>query len=307
MKRQPLKQTLKALFFKVSIFTYFDTVLAAVCHKNKKLEKFIPPPKFYKQSSVRTITRDGVVFRIRPADFMQWVLLAGEKDRSMEALDIYLQQGIKGPEVTVLDIGANCGHFSLRCARHLKERNITGKVYGFEPNPNIMKSLKDNVSLNPKLDGSIRLFPNAVGDKPGFLEISVPLRNTGAGSLSHNYEHEPHENFTVETLTVDHFLEKENVANVDFLKIDVESFEPFVLMGAEKCFDKFNPGVYIEFTNIKNDERGIKNDYVYNFFAKRGYKIYVDTSEGFKPVDRFSELDAYGHCNFMAIRFALKQ
>jgi len=79
----------------------------------------------------------------------------------------YFQNGIDFKNArTVVDVGANIGMFTLFAASHL---DANGKIYAFEPNPEVVRSLRKNIEHH----GSNALyFPYALSDVSGPLSFS---------------------------------------------------------------------------------------------------------------------------------------
>ncbi|MBO9634036.1 MAG: FkbM family methyltransferase [Chitinophagaceae bacterium] len=294
-----IKQKLKSVFFRFEIATGLDTLFAGLS-SNAFFRKFIPPPRYYGQHIVRNISDEGARFSIHPADYMQWTLLAKESDHALEAALLAIQPF--NEQLCVLDIGANCGQFSIRLASRLKAGNTIANIHAFEPNPKVVESFQKNLSLNPALSSSISLHQKGVGDKPGMLEISVPVRNSGAGSLAYNFNNEPHENFQVDIVTVDEFIKSKQIDKVHFMKIDVETFEPLVLQGAAETIARFRPAIYLEFINDPIPAFGLPQDFIYKFLTERQYAIHLETGNGFKQIGSFNDIADLKYCNLLALQ-----
>lgn len=117
-----------------------------------------------------------------------------------------------------------------------------------------------------------------MGKEKSTLELQIPLRNSGAGSLVRNYEHEPHEKYEIEIVSVDDsFLNNETP--VKFMKIDVENFEYFVLTGANQTIRKYKPAIYLE---ISGKEKNARNEIV-DFLRERGYSLFTEDGNNYVP------------------------
>jgi FkbM family methyltransferase len=152
-----------------------------------------------------------------------------------------------------LDIGANNGIFALQFA---KKVGPTGKVHAFEPDANIFSRLLANCRLNGFQN--VRCHRLAVSDVTGPITFykSDP-HHSGWGSLQKFNDIAISEELS-ESVTVDEFLEKEGIHCVDFLKIDVEAYEPELLRGAVKSLQRHVlRHILIEFNGIRLFERGI--------------------------------------------------
>jgi FkbM family methyltransferase len=176
--------------------------------------------------------------RITVADRQFEITYLGEADAYAGAIqDGYdtplqkLSRKILTPGSVVFDIGANIGLtaciFSPKAAA----------VYAFEPNPPVFRLLEENVRANA-LD-NVRPFALAIGAEPGTTHFNgesafgYMTANTGAPK--------------VRVETIDRLVDQLRITRLDFLKIDVEGFEPAVLAGAEATIKRFNPVIYMEF------------------------------------------------------------
>ncbi|MCC6138419.1 MAG: FkbM family methyltransferase, partial [Bdellovibrionaceae bacterium] len=84
------------------------------------------------------------------------------------------------PGATVLDIGANIGYFSSLLSKKVGE---SGKVYSFEPNPQILELLKKNT----RAKSNVKLLPWALSDEDGIHTLYGPQsysENKGLASLN---------------------------------------------------------------------------------------------------------------------------
>jgi len=129
------------------------------------------------------------------------------------------------PGLTVLDLGAHYGYFSLLAAQCV---GPDGKVYAFEPSKANFQILKKNMELN-KFSNVIPVN-RAVSD----TNVSMPFfynQETGVtGSLFPL--HKPKESTVpVECVTIDHFLPGRTI---DVIKMDIEGSEPNALKGMAK-------------------------------------------------------------------------
>lgn len=126
---------------------------------------------------------------------------------------------------TVLDIGANEGFFSSMAANIV---GPNGRVIAVEPQSRLQDVVEINLALNASCPTHI--IKNVVAETDAVeMEITLfPGNNTGASSLVRNYRWGATKE-TVTTITPSTILGKVGVDRVDFVKIDVEGFEPEVI------------------------------------------------------------------------------
>ncbi len=153
--------------------------------------------------------------------------------------------------MAILDIGSNIGNHAIFFAKILKAK----RVICFEPNKQVYDVLLKNIRIN-KLSERISAFNLALGSK--FAEGKMEIRdknNCGTGKVVIGGSE-------FKIVPLDSLKIKEKIS---FIKIDVEGFEPGVLMGAKKLIKKNLPIVWVEINplNIK---------FVTKYFKELGYR-----------------------------------
>jgi len=149
----------------------------------------------------------------------------------------------------IFDLGANSGLFSLIA----KSENPSCTIHAFEPVERVFKVLKKNVSIN---NFDINLHEIAVSNENGigyFYDDDVDwtqsvMVNVGAAETAKSREVTEDELLRVETnlITLDSFIEENNITGIDLMKIDVETHEPEVFEGFSKYLKVFKPTLLVE-------------------------------------------------------------
>lgn len=75
--------------------------------------------------------------------------------------------GFVRPDTVFLDIGANCGFFTLQIGQRL---SAAGKIYAFEPHPELSRMLHRNVANLP-IDRTVAIFSMALSDSNGRTKL----------------------------------------------------------------------------------------------------------------------------------------
>jgi FkbM family methyltransferase len=190
---------------------------------------------------------------------------------------------------TIFDLGANSGVYSLIS----KSENLTANVYAFECVNRVFDVLKKNISLN---NYDISCFKHAISNQNGigyFIDDyedftqSVTI-NMGLDDVAKGRGVDISELHKVETqlITLDTFIENNNIQGIDLIKIDVETHEPQVLEGFQKHLKAFQPTLLIE---IIRDHVALSLE---NQFADLNY-IFFYINEPFGGIERMVEGEIY--------------
>ena len=139
-----------------------------------------------------------------------------------------LFQKMVRPGMTVVDVGANVGLYTLLAARLLQGK---GRIFSFEPTPAIFHLLRENVRLNGFAEtGVVRLHELALSDHAGDASLYTDRLDSTHNSLFP--ESSQTEEMRIRTAPLDDVLGVD--AALDFVKIDAEGSEPLVLRGMER-------------------------------------------------------------------------
>jgi FkbM family methyltransferase len=144
------------------------------------------------------------------------------------------------PGMTVLDIGAYIGQFSLIAWRTMKG---TGRIICVEPTPVVFAQLKRNLELNHC--DNVQPVRAAVSDREGDATFYVHVGSNDQSSL-HSLAGEDQVSYQVRVTTVDALAASAALDSLHLVKIDVEGNELSVLHGAAKTLERFRPYLIIE-------------------------------------------------------------
>jgi len=176
------------------------------------------------------------------------------------------------PGSVFFDVGAHIGYFSMKAAAQV---GPNGRVVAFEPNPEILKLLRDNVAANHFQN--VLVEPIACTDKDQTLTLyAAPVANTGASSLAKENaeisEDQMPRAYSVRGRPIDDVVRELRLTRVDAIKIDVEGAEVIVLRGALQTLQRFHPKLAVEvvprqlagFQNTVEDLRTLLQNAGYN-------------------------------------------
>lgn len=130
----------------------------------------------------------------------------------------------------VVDAGAHIGRYALMAAKHASQ------VIAIEPDPSNFSLLEANVKLNGF--SNVQTFPLALSNRRGPRLLYLGDRpSTGTSSLEPEWGRPissgTQGTWQVECDTLDRIVDSLGLKVIDWLKIDVEGHEVFVLEGAQ--------------------------------------------------------------------------
>ncbi|QMU53928.1 MAG: FkbM family methyltransferase [Nitrosopumilus sp.] len=178
-----------------------------------------------------TMTNQGFQIFLDPEDQIISRYLAIKKIWEPEETDFFNKSICEG--MTVIDIGANIGYFTLLFSNLVGN---SGKVIAFEPNPRSFKILNKNTQSN--IIKNVTLFPNALGKFNHSTKLFLSKINFGDNRISKKLIETTdleRKAIDVDVITLDDVLQN---MSVDFLKIDAQGSEMNILQGAKNIIKK---------------------------------------------------------------------
>lgn len=188
----------------------------------------------------------------------------------------FLQRFLQ-PGMTVLDVGAHHGLYTLLAAKQLRTQ---GCVYSFEPSPREQKALRLNLRLNRCKNVKLQPFALGSGDQHADLYV-VDVFNTGCNSLKPPDVQHATSKVTIRVRTLDNWLTEERIKQVDFIKLDVEGGELDALRGAEQTLQtKPRPVIMCEMESVRTAPWGYRPGDIATYLRKFGFQWFQLADEG---------------------------
>ncbi len=182
-------------------------------------------------------------------------------------------------QISIIDVGAHKGEYILNILKNFKVK----QGYCFEPNPSVFRILQNNIK-NKK---NIEFINFGVSNSSGKIKFNVNIESSSSSINNLNEKSNYYKkkfyllNFfntsnvtkviDIEVLTLDNFMKKKGIIQIDLLKIDTEGYEMQVLKGLQ---DKIKKIKLIHFEHHFDDM--IMKDYklsnIHNYLIKNGFK-----------------------------------
>jgi len=188
--------------------------------------------------------------------------------------------GLLGPGMTVVDIGAHAGLYTLIASKLV---GAQGRVFAFEPSPRERLRLQAHVRLNRCRNVTIE--PVALGDRDGEATLFVVQNSeTGCNSLRPGDVGDTRP-VTVGLRRLDDYLTRGTITRVDVMKMDVEGAELSVLRGAEHLFRTTRPTLLCEIEEARIAPWGYCGRDIVDLVASWGYDWSAVASGGLCTMD----------------------
>lgn len=171
----------------------------------------------------------------------------------------------KGP--VVIDVGANVGYFSLFTLMRFPK----AKVFSFEPMPMNFKLLSKYSSENPHLD--FNPVNKAMSGEAGHITLQYDASDSFTTSASIFENTIGNDTLKVETTTLAHVLEANNIDKVDLLKLDCEGSEYSILYTTDDAVLEKIGALSIE--THEGNEPNENRDNLVEFLHQKGFTTKV--------------------------------
>ena len=168
-------------------------------------------------------------------DTRTWEAIGYAQGHPVEPDEISVMLRFLAPGDTFADIGANFGLYSMIASERL---GPDGRLFAFEANPHTYQYLRRSAVANRLIWSPNYTFENlAVSDKAGEIEFAFIPDQLGGGHVKSEHDDTNVHSF-VSTTSVrldDYFAPDQTL---DFVKIDVEGHELFVLHGMTETISR---------------------------------------------------------------------
>jgi FkbM family methyltransferase len=193
-------------------------------------------------------------------------------------------------KVVLFDVGANKGDFSYEWLNIFSN----SEVYGFEPIPEIYEIFKERF----KKDNRVNTYNFGLSNKSGKRIFYYLLNGFDGCSGLHCrpiYSQYNYDEIKVDIKVFDNII---SFPKSDYIKIDVEGHEYFVLLGMEKYIFTYNPK-FIQFeAGDTSIDSGISFEQLWKLLEFYGYKI---MNRDLTFIDEKDVVDNHEGQNYLAI------
>ena len=181
------------------------------------------------------------------------------------------------PGMTVLDIGAHHGLYTLLASRRVGR---SGRVIAFEPSPRERRRLVRHLRVNRCRNVEVEAV--ALGERAGEADLFlVEGSHDWCNSLRPPDIDERTSTVRVEVRSLDDVLRALGVERVDFIKLDVEGAELSFLHGAKRLLDsRARPAILAEVQDIRTRPWGYAAREIIRLLAGANYGWFALGADG---------------------------
>ena len=171
---------------------------------------------------------------------------------------------LKEKSGTMIDVGAHYGGALSKFA------DSKWEIYAFEPDKNNRRILIERYAHYPNVNIDSRGCSDKEQKNAPFFTSE---ESTGISGLSPFVDSHV-ETDKIEIITLTKVIEEKNIKQVNFLKIDTEGFDYFVLRGFP--WNKIKPSIIIcEFEDKKTKPLGYDYQDLGNYLIEQGYQVII--------------------------------
>ena len=182
---------------------------------------------------ISVVNKTGTRFCLLANDWItRTILLKGEYEgESIKLAEKLLENG-----GVFVDIGANFGLYTC-----ILSANKNVRVYAIEPNYIVVPALLKNVALNRR--DNVTVLNTALSSDVQFVGFSLENPNN-LGMAS--FEVKKNASFSVLSCPLNFIFESQKIPTAELIKIDIEGYEPRMILGAHNLITDNHPIIMIE-------------------------------------------------------------
>ena len=193
----------------------------------------------------------------------------------------------------VLDIGANCGIYSL----HALKQNA--EVYAFEPTPSTFEILRQNVGMNGyEFSTKVHLFNVAAANESSTASLHISDHTCGHNSMF--FQGETSHQIEVKTERIDRLLKN---VKVDCFKLDVEGAEIIALDGMKELLHSNDDIIgFIEFSPNNLRHAATDPKVLYEMLLSYGFtsiQVINEADGSLIPVTSYDDIQSVDSVNLL--------
>ncbi|MFP5213640.1 MAG: FkbM family methyltransferase [Acidobacteriota bacterium] len=157
------------------------------------------------------------------------------RKRNFSSNDEYCYEMVRpGSGDLVVSAGGDIGH---EIPEFLEKTGASGRIIIFEPSQSSLEFLNARFSQDPR----IRISNNALHSSSSEIDFFESCDDPGVSSMVSQRQTPNCKQYKVRSISLDDYVDRNNLDRVDFIKMDIEGAEFDALLGAKKTLERFKP------------------------------------------------------------------
>lgn len=208
-----------------------------------------------------------------------------------EPIESYLFRTLLRSGMTVIDLGANIGQYTLLAAQRV---GPSGHVHAFEPIPGNFERLKAHVEANGFQD---RVALNRAAAWSHDTTLTFSLTQDSAFDNETNYTAgkvtDPFLTLQAEGIKLDDYAKRVDMKPVGLVKLDIEGAELYALQGMAGILERDHPILLMEINRIGAEGAGNSPEEVEALLKDLGYRFWSigEFPSSCRPMETFRGVD----------------
>jgi FkbM family methyltransferase len=181
-----------------------------------------------------------------------------------ESIQYFFNEIPRDKPLNIIDVGAQSGLYSL-FAKYLPMSTF----YSFEPFKQTFDLLNDNIALNNITN--VETYNIGLSNKKERVILNTSISHNGLHTIGNTpLRFNDICKIEIDVDTIDNLFYEKNIP-INFIKIDTEGWEFFILKGAEKIIKKYKPFIQIEWNEINMRQCGVDKNELSNYIDELNY------------------------------------
>jgi FkbM family methyltransferase len=174
------------------------------------------------------------------------------------------------PKPVIIDIGANAGFFDVLILSKIKH----AKIFAYEPIPRNIHQIRTTLEANPSMKDHVVVHQVAVtGTASDKIDLYIESENDNSviASIFADFNTSNANKISVDTITLTDILLKNDLTEVDILKVDCEGSEYDIFYNTDPAVIRRAKMILLEVHDLDEDKNNITA--MSKFLIEIGYDV----------------------------------
>lgn len=239
----------------IEIFKHIQNPFEYIFHKNER----------FKRSLIFTTKPNEIQFQVTLPLYLVFKEIFLEDVYNIKAVVKQMPQ-----HPVIIDIGANAGFFDFLFLSKIK----TAKIFAYEPIPRNIQQIKAVLETNPSIKNHVTVHQVAVTGTPcDQIDLYLESENDNSviASIFSDFNTSNAKKITVDTITLTDIFLKNELDEVDIMKVDCEGSEYDIFYNTDPALIRRAKMLLLEVHDLDEDRKNITA--MHKFLVEIGYDV----------------------------------